>query len=83
MRTRQPAPVNADGEIVTQTPAHFTISPGAVAVFAPGSSRAEAVCSRLPAPRPGRWVPLTPRSARTTSAIAIRPSSGVTVHPDR
>jgi diacylglycerol kinase family enzyme len=28
--------VNADGEIVTSTPAHFRISPGAVTVFAPG-----------------------------------------------
>jgi len=34
--TRRPRPVNADGEIVTSTPAHFRISPGAVTVFAPG-----------------------------------------------
>jgi YegS/Rv2252/BmrU family lipid kinase len=33
--TRKPHPINADGEIVTTTPAHFTIRPGAVAVFAP------------------------------------------------
>ena len=35
IRTRRPRPVNADGEIVTQTPAHFSIKPRAVRVFAP------------------------------------------------
>jgi diacylglycerol kinase (ATP) len=35
VRTRRPRPVNADGEIVTQTPAHFSIRPRAVRVFAP------------------------------------------------
>ena len=35
IRTRRPRPVNADGEIVTMTPAHFSIRPGAVTVFAP------------------------------------------------
>jgi len=35
IRTRRPRPVNADGEIVTETPAHFAIWPGAVTVFAP------------------------------------------------
>jgi len=35
IRTRRPRPVNADGEIVTQTPAHFTIWPSAVTVFTP------------------------------------------------
>jgi len=35
IRTRHPRPVNADGEIVTETPAHFTIRPGAVQVFVP------------------------------------------------
>jgi diacylglycerol kinase (ATP) len=35
IRTRRPRPVNADGEIVTRTPAHFSIMPGAVTVFAP------------------------------------------------
>jgi len=35
IRTRRPRPVNADGEIVTQTPAHFSIRPSAVTVFAP------------------------------------------------
>lgn len=35
IRTRRPRPINADGEIVTQTPAHFSIRPSAVTVFAP------------------------------------------------
>jgi YegS/Rv2252/BmrU family lipid kinase len=35
VHTRRPRPVNCDGEIVTQTPAHFTIRPRAVTVFAP------------------------------------------------
>ena len=33
--TRHPRHVSADGEIVTQTPAEFTVLPKAVAVFAP------------------------------------------------
>lgn len=35
IRTRRPMPINADGEIVTRTPAHFSIRPSAVTVFAP------------------------------------------------
>jgi len=35
IRTRRPHPINADGEIVTRTPAQFTIRPRAVTVFAP------------------------------------------------
>lgn len=35
IRTRRPRPINADGEIVTATPARFTIRPAAVTVFAP------------------------------------------------
>jgi YegS/Rv2252/BmrU family lipid kinase len=35
IRTRKPKAVNADGEIVTHTPAHFSIRPAAVTVFAP------------------------------------------------
>jgi YegS/Rv2252/BmrU family lipid kinase len=35
VRTRRPRPINADGEIVTQTPARFTIRARAVTVFAP------------------------------------------------
>lgn len=34
--TRRPMPVNADGEIVTSTPAKFLVHPGAIRVFAPG-----------------------------------------------
>jgi len=36
--TRRPRPVNADGEIVTWTPACFAIRPGAIAVFAPADA---------------------------------------------
>lgn len=35
VETSQPRSVNADGEIVTQTPARFRVLPGAVTVFAP------------------------------------------------
>jgi diacylglycerol kinase (ATP) len=35
IRTRRPRPINCDGEIVTQTPAHFAIRASAVTVFAP------------------------------------------------
>ncbi|MGE0725414.1 MAG: lipid kinase [Alphaproteobacteria bacterium] len=35
VHTRRPRPVNADGEIVTETPARFRVVPGAVQVFAP------------------------------------------------
>jgi len=44
VRTRHPRPINADGEIVTQTPARFTLHPRAVTVFAPEapSDRAQA-----------------------------------------
>ena len=35
VRTRRPLPVNVDGEIVTTTPARFTMRPRAVAVFVP------------------------------------------------
>jgi len=35
VRTRRTRPVNADGEIVTQTPAVFTVSPKAIEVFVP------------------------------------------------
>lgn len=38
IRTRRPRPVNADGEIVTQTPAVFRIAPGAVQVFTPDAA---------------------------------------------
>ncbi|MBP7243085.1 lipid kinase [Amaricoccus sp.] len=35
IETRRPMPVNADGEIVTSTPAHFRVHPRAIRVFAP------------------------------------------------
>ena len=35
IRTREPMAINTDGDLVTQTPAHFVIRPGAVTVFAP------------------------------------------------
>jgi YegS/Rv2252/BmrU family lipid kinase len=35
IRTRRPRAVNADGEIVTHTPAHFTLRENAVTVFTP------------------------------------------------
>jgi YegS/Rv2252/BmrU family lipid kinase len=36
LRTRRTHEVNADGELVTTTPAHFRIRPGAIEVFVPG-----------------------------------------------
>jgi diacylglycerol kinase (ATP) len=35
VETDNPLPVNADGEIVTSTPAHFKVHPKAIDVFAP------------------------------------------------
>lgn len=35
VHSREPEPINADGELVTTTPAHFTIRPAAITVFAP------------------------------------------------
>jgi diacylglycerol kinase family enzyme len=35
IRTRKPRPVNADGELLTHTPARFEVHPAAVEVFAP------------------------------------------------
>lgn len=35
IETRKPMPINADGEIVTATPAHFKVHPKAIAIFAP------------------------------------------------
>ena len=35
IRTRRARPVSCDGELITKTPARFSIRPGAVAVFAP------------------------------------------------
>lgn len=35
VRTSRPRPVNTDGELVTYTPAHFRVRPGALQVYAP------------------------------------------------
>ncbi|MCT8991299.1 lipid kinase [Chelativorans sp. SCAU2101] len=35
IETKRPMPVNADGEIVTSTPAHFKVHPKAISVLAP------------------------------------------------
>ncbi len=40
IRTRRPRPVNADGEILSETPAVFKVHPGAVTVFAPPKQEA-------------------------------------------
>lgn len=40
VRTRRPRPVNADGEIVTETPARFRIVAGALEVFVPRDRKA-------------------------------------------
>jgi len=41
VRTARPRPVNADGEIVTETPARFVVHPKAITVFAPAASEPE------------------------------------------
>jgi len=41
VRTARPRPVNADGEIVTETPARFLVHPQAITVFAPAIPSAE------------------------------------------
>ena len=38
VRTRRPRPVNTDGDLVTFTPAYFSIRPAALAVFTPKST---------------------------------------------
>lgn len=35
VRTRKPRPVNTDGDLITFTPARFTVKPGAIAVYVP------------------------------------------------
>ncbi len=42
IRTRRPRPVNTDGELVTRTPARFSIRKGALAVLVPMPGTAEA-----------------------------------------
>ena len=36
IRTSRPRPVNADGELIAETPAVFKVMPKALEVFAPG-----------------------------------------------
>lgn len=38
VRTVRPRSVNADGEIITQTPARFQVHPNAVSVFVPAAT---------------------------------------------
>jgi diacylglycerol kinase (ATP) len=38
VETRRPRSVNADGEIITQTPAHFRVLPGALKVYVPSAT---------------------------------------------
>lgn len=45
IETDRPRPVNTDGEIVTQTPAHFKVHPAAISVFAPPAMAGAAVGS--------------------------------------
>lgn len=40
VRTKRPRPVNTDGELITFTPAHFSIRPGAIRVYAPSAPAA-------------------------------------------
>lgn len=49
VRTGRPRPVNADGEIVTETPARFRVDPQAITVFAPAPAEPEAASQRRPA----------------------------------
>ena len=42
IETRRPMPINTDGEIVTATPAHFQVMPGAISVYAPPQASATA-----------------------------------------
>ena len=42
IRTRRPRPVNADGELIAETPAVFRVHPGAITVFAPPGAAAPA-----------------------------------------
>jgi YegS/Rv2252/BmrU family lipid kinase len=41
IETRTPRPINADGELVTETPAHFKVHRKAVIVYIPSSPQAE------------------------------------------
>lgn len=39
IRTKTPMPINTDGDLVTQTPAHFIIRPRAIAIFSAAPKR--------------------------------------------
>ncbi|HRO12312.1 lipid kinase [Amaricoccus sp.] len=43
IRTRHPRPVNADGELIAETPAVFKVHPGAVTVYAPPPAEAPSI----------------------------------------
>ncbi|MDQ2632612.1 MAG: lipid kinase [Pseudomonadota bacterium] len=43
IETRKPMPINADGEIVTSTPAKFLVHPGAITVIAPPAAGENAI----------------------------------------
>ncbi|TCT05549.1 lipid kinase [Aquabacter spiritensis] len=45
IRTRRPRAVNTDGELTTWTPAHFTIRPAAIRVYAPATPPGRAFAS--------------------------------------
>ncbi|MFG1291640.1 lipid kinase [Xanthobacter versatilis] len=47
VRTSRPRPVNTDGELVTFTPAHFRIRPGAIHVYTPAPAGASAFSPNL------------------------------------
>jgi len=51
IRTHRPRPVNADGELIAETPAVFKVHPGAMEVFAPSGDPARA---SAPTMSPGR-----------------------------
>ncbi|MBA4788823.1 MAG: lipid kinase [Rhizobiales bacterium] len=51
IRTRKPRAVNTDGELTTWTPAHFTIHPAALRVYAPASAPNSVQSSRRFSPR--------------------------------
>ena len=59
IRTRRPRPINTDGELVTFTPARFSVLPKAITVFAPPTVPDQALTAfpTIQAPHPSflRW----------------------------
>lgn len=47
IETRRPMPINTDGEIVTATPAHFKVLPGAITVITPAIVSRQSITVRL------------------------------------